>query len=562
MELKLHLKSRILFIIMRKLEGKQMKKRIISSICAAIMVASITAPINVQAKDNSQNGEYKLIFETNFNQNDNTKEFDNVIGDDNYPNSIYEYEKLFKCIENGQEFTIKDEKIKKAYDKAKDILSKIIKPEMSEFEKELAINDYIVNNVRYDIDYFYGKIDEDSSTPYGALIKGKGLCGGYAYSTKLLLNLAGVECWIIEGTAKNDYFEGPHGWNIVKIDGKYYHLDTTWQDPVDFSNPERNQPNYGYFNISDSEIEKSHTWNKEDYVACVNSFGTEIREILNTKLQLSKYSTYNNGYFYFRERGLKGNEVNKIKFDGTGLTKLFEGKVDILRADDEWLYYSDPVDEYNYKIRVDGTEKTKLNYNTSYITESGSRQYEIKDEWIYTYKDFDGCLYKVKTDGTGGKYFEGTNPRIFTISGEYVYYTERYKPGIYKIKMDGSKNTKISDKTPASFYVHNEHLYFNNEVWDDQYIYRTDLNGKKQKKIGSKRIREFKVTDEYIYYVDYDKVKLYRMSLNGRDVKKISDDEMYSFEVNGEWIYYYNSEDYQYYKMKLDGSDRQKEDEV
>ena len=70
------------------------------------------------------------------------------------------------------------------------------------------------------------------------------VCG----SIKTLLNRAGIDCSIVIGTSKG----GGHAWNIVRIDGEYYHLDTTYNDPV-FSNGDRMLV-YHYFNLTDRKL--------------------------------------------------------------------------------------------------------------------------------------------------------------------------------------------------------------------------------------------------------------------------------------------------------------------
>ena len=59
------------------------------------------------------------------------------------------------------------------------------------------------------------------------LVTGQRCVRGYAGATKYLLDRAGVDCIWVTGTGGG----GPHAWNIVKCDGQYYYVDTTWGDP-------------------------------------------------------------------------------------------------------------------------------------------------------------------------------------------------------------------------------------------------------------------------------------------------------------------------------------------
>lgn len=139
--------------------------------------------------------------------------------------------------------------------KADAVLKSVIKDGMTPLQKERAIHDYLVTHTKYDYDNFRrNTIPDESYTPYGVLVKGTGVCSGYARAAALLLSKAGIENLLQDGYA-NIY--GAHEWNKVKIDGKWYHLDITFDDPV----PDRgSKVSYEYFNLNDEEIKKDHSW--------------------------------------------------------------------------------------------------------------------------------------------------------------------------------------------------------------------------------------------------------------------------------------------------------------
>jgi len=62
---------------------------------------------------------------------------------------------------------------------------------------------------------------------YGPLVEKKGICSGLAWAFKTLMDEANVECLCVSGHLKEDLNTG-HMWNLVKIDGQYYHVDPTW----------------------------------------------------------------------------------------------------------------------------------------------------------------------------------------------------------------------------------------------------------------------------------------------------------------------------------------------
>ncbi len=98
---------------------------------------------------------------------------------------------------------------------------------MSEQEKALAVHDYIVSYYEYDYENYKAGTSSAYSHRSGGLIKhGTAVCEGYAYAYKYIMNLLGMDCSVVSSNEMN------HAWNIIKIDGEYYHVDCTWDDPV------------------------------------------------------------------------------------------------------------------------------------------------------------------------------------------------------------------------------------------------------------------------------------------------------------------------------------------
>ncbi|MFH5835252.1 bacterial Ig-like domain-containing protein [Proteiniclasticum sp. C24MP] len=104
----------------------------------------------------------------------------------------------------------------------------IVKPGMSDLETALIVHDYLVNQISYDYDnYLAGTIPGDSYTAYGALVLDKAVCNGYGLAyLHLMKNVFDIPTLYVVSAEMN------HGWNMVMIDGVYYHVDATWDDPV------------------------------------------------------------------------------------------------------------------------------------------------------------------------------------------------------------------------------------------------------------------------------------------------------------------------------------------
>lgn len=142
---------------------------------------------------------------------------------------------------------------------AKAIVNQIIKPGMSDFEKAITIHDWLLFNVDYDHSYSVYDVE-------GTLDKRVAVCQGYALTFEAMAESAGLEAVFIGGTADNGSGAGyqSHAWNRVKINGIWYNVDVTWDDPGrPGKNPSDHSGNgYDYFLISDAQLNKNH---KADY---------------------------------------------------------------------------------------------------------------------------------------------------------------------------------------------------------------------------------------------------------------------------------------------------------
>ncbi len=126
---------------------------------------------------------------------------------------------------------------------ANKILAKV--PEnASEYDTELAIHDALARH----IEYTHGATDEHDA--YGALVYSKAVCDGYAKAFQYLLQRRGIQALVVEGVVlEEDGSTSGHAWNIVRIDGNYYHTDLTHDDPLSSTKP-KVQVYHNYFNIT------------------------------------------------------------------------------------------------------------------------------------------------------------------------------------------------------------------------------------------------------------------------------------------------------------------------
>jgi hypothetical protein len=147
-----------------------------------------------------------------------------------------------------------DEKEQATADTAQAVFYEIITEGMSDYEKQLAIHDYLVQTVDYDDSRRPGS---DVYTPYGALVNRLAVCQGYAEAARILLSMAGVENYTLTGTADGE----DHMWNVVRLEGELYHMDVTWDSNMKIKG--ERIISHAYFNLTDQRIKWSHRWDAD-----------------------------------------------------------------------------------------------------------------------------------------------------------------------------------------------------------------------------------------------------------------------------------------------------------
>lgn len=98
----------------------------------------------------------------------------------------------------------------------------------------------------------------ESYSEYGVFVNKTAVCEGYARAFDLCMRLLGIQDIIVTGTADNGQTSGSHAWNAVCLDGNWYQVDVTWDDPI--TSDGSDVVSYSYFNVTDSVMRKEHTY--------------------------------------------------------------------------------------------------------------------------------------------------------------------------------------------------------------------------------------------------------------------------------------------------------------
>lgn len=155
-------------------------------------------------------------------------------------------------VEMVPEYLFEKGKIKEHQKALSARIAKLIRPaqSMTLLEKERYIHDFICQNVRYD------KLKKPYSHEIiGPLGQGVGVCEGIAKTVKILCDSLGIWCMIaISDAAPEEGIKYRHAWNVLRLDGQYFHLDATFDNSLGQDGIIR----YDYFNLDDGRLFRDH----------------------------------------------------------------------------------------------------------------------------------------------------------------------------------------------------------------------------------------------------------------------------------------------------------------
>jgi len=187
-------------------------------------------------------------------------------------------------------------------------------------EKIKAVNDYIVAKTAYS--------ENTISSPHSAyalIAEGKAVCQGYALVAHQMLEKLGIETQYITGYVNGNEL---HAWNLVKVDGQWYHLDTTWNDPT----PNREGVfTYNYFLVNDQQLAKDHVWERNDYPKATSAkyhYFQNMQHIHTVGKQMYFSNVSDNHKLY------------TMLLDGSHKRSLADGRALYITGHQNKLYYS------------------------------------------------------------------------------------------------------------------------------------------------------------------------------------------------------------------------------
>lgn len=175
-----------------------------------------------------------------------------------YTYTTYTLEDQVISLEFAPSFTM-DQEQKQRY---QDEVDRVV----DEWLQGISIHDSDYDKAKYVFENLIQRVDYQEGAPesqniLSVFLYGETVCQGYACATQYLMRHLGIPCMVVSGTARDE----AHAWNIVLLDGQYYHMDTTWGNSryLNQDQEENKYIDYSFMCTTDQEITKSHQLNME-----------------------------------------------------------------------------------------------------------------------------------------------------------------------------------------------------------------------------------------------------------------------------------------------------------
>lgn len=217
---------------------------------------------------------------------------------------------------------------------------------MTDIQKALIVHDYIVSNYEYDL-RAYTDTDNAVKTLDQMIIQKRGICQGYSYMFKYIMNSMGIECVTVPSNACK------HMWNKIKLDGEWYNVDVTSDDPI--LNKSTNI-SHNYFLVNDSQIKSlSPTlhgkWNSRKWDGSPAEVSDSDALIFSVLQDIKGASVYKDGEFYCFDQK---NNICTVDFENNALTPVYTDSAEFrwfVQGSSDRFY----ADKFSAMVLLDGT---------------------------------------------------------------------------------------------------------------------------------------------------------------------------------------------------------------
>ncbi|WP_427108675.1 transglutaminase domain-containing protein [Lysinibacillus xylanilyticus] len=239
--------------------------------------------------------------------------------------------------------------------------NKFITNDMDDFHRAKAVNDFVVQLATYS-----GEDASEGQSVYELISKETSVCQAYALLAYRLFLAAGIDAKYVYGYSDNQL----HAWNLVHVNGDWYHVDTTWND----INPDEPYAiSYAYFLVNDEKLSEDHIWANENYFAATSNAYDFMHDMwyADTVGNVIYYNSMTDNMVYAYDLATKQNR------------QVTETSCYYLAAVDDAIYCSD-YDNTGFLTKIfinDGSEEVLLEEEVLnlFINDKGALLYETID---------------------------------------------------------------------------------------------------------------------------------------------------------------------------------------
>ena len=272
---------------------------------------------------------------------------------------------------------------KETLEMASKIIDDIIKDGMSDYEKELAVYEWLVgytNSSSKSLKPGSAEGADGESTPHGVLKNKSAVCVGYATTFRMFMQMLGIDCKVVHSTNM------VHSWDEVKLDDEWYFVDV-YSDVSDAK--------YRNFNLNDETMSNGYSWNRDFFPAAVGvkySYAYQnlievdgiydvlkpIKELVDDPKQSSKYIAIKNykeeDYYkleslvqklssYINNMGYSGDYLEEGESGNTGSESSGYFDAKLLTIEDKVVLavYYPRTSSDNSSSEIDDKTKEKIN---------------------------------------------------------------------------------------------------------------------------------------------------------------------------------------------------------
>jgi uncharacterized protein YjdB len=272
---------------------------------------------------------------------------------------------------------------------------------LTDVQKALLIHDRIAVHCEYDYERLNnGTMPKISYTTGGVLVYGTAVCQGYAEAYRYLLDLVGIESYICTSDALF------HAWNIVKLDGDYYYVDVTWDDPVWDRSGRVMHTN---FLCSYEEFSKTHTATDYDQTPTNTQYDNAFWRDSNSSFEYVNDEIYYIDHAEQRIERYDGTEILSIEavWYSTSTGYYYPGSFSCLDSYGDKLYYSQPKKIWSYDIT---TGANTVEFTPEHSFADGNKEFNI-----YGFRISDG---KYVCEIYSAPNFDVNTKKNYTVTGK------------------------------------------------------------------------------------------------------------------------------------------------